>query len=138
MLRVSTERVADLTARPELAEDIRRPEKRKTCCARKLYRACSCGRDAEQKEVLEEITVVRRGPEGKPLRVEVRQIGIVLFLLGLLLLGLSIGFRESEEEAIVRRASLRRHVLIGYRVRIRRWIFWSGLVLMAVGALLQW
>ncbi len=66
------------------------------------------------------------------MRVEVRQIGIVLFLLGLLLPGLSIGFRESEEEAIVRRASLRRHVLIGYRVRIWRWIFWSGLVLMAV------
>lgn len=72
------------------------------------------------------------------MRVELRQIGIVLSLLGLLLLGLSIGFRESENETIVRLASLRRRILMGHRVRIRRWIFWSGLVLMALGALLQW
>lgn len=70
--------------------------------------------------------------------VELRQVGIVLFLVGLLLLGLSVGFRESEEEATVRQASVRRRILMGYRVRIRRWMFRSGLVLMAVGALLQW
>ena len=72
------------------------------------------------------------------MRVERRQIGIVMSLLGLLFLGLSIGFRESEEETMVRLASLRHRILMGYRVRIRRWIFWSGLVLMALGALLQW
>ncbi len=70
--------------------------------------------------------------------IEARQLGILLLILGIIVVGFSVGYAESIDEAIVRKGSLKRRLTKGYRVRVRFWIFWTGLILMALGAALQW
>ncbi len=69
---------------------------------------------------------------------EARQVGIILVILGLIVLGRSVRFVESEEETTVRKKRFKRRLTTGYRVRIRSWVFWTGLILMVLGAALQW
>ncbi len=70
--------------------------------------------------------------------VETRQLGILLVILGIVLVGCSFRYRESIDEEMVRKRTLKRRLMMGYRVRITFWIFWTGLILMALGAALQW
>ncbi len=70
--------------------------------------------------------------------VETRQLGILLVILGIVLVGCSFRYRESIDEQMVRKRSLKHRLMMGYRVRITFWIFWTGLILMALGAALQW
>ncbi len=69
--------------------------------------------------------------------IEARQLGILLVILGIVLVGCSFRYFESTDEEI-RRRSITRFFRRPYRVRIVRGMFWTGLILMALGAALQW
>jgi hypothetical protein len=69
--------------------------------------------------------------------IEARQLGILLLILGLIMVGFSFRYFESTDEEI-RRRGITRFFRRPYRVRIVRGMFWTGLILMALGAALQW
>ncbi len=69
--------------------------------------------------------------------IEARQLGILLLILGLIMVGFSFRYFKSTDEEIWPRR-ITRFYLRSYRVRIVRGMFWTGLILMALGAALQW
>lgn len=69
--------------------------------------------------------------------VKVRHLGILLVIVGIIMVACSFRYFESTGEEI-RRRSLSHFFRRAYRVRIVRGMFWTGLILMALGAALQW
>lgn len=75
---------------------------------------------------------------GTVLNIQPHQLGILLFIVGIILVGCSVRYFESGHEQMLRRMSIISILMMGYRTRIVRWMFWTGLILMALGSVLRW
>lgn len=70
--------------------------------------------------------------------IELRHLGILVFVLGIMTLGCSVRYVHSIQGEMHRSLSIAHRLWMGYRVRIVRWMFWTGLILIALGSAMQW
>lgn len=72
------------------------------------------------------------------LLIGAHQLGILFFIFGIIIVGCSVRYFESTHEPMIRRMGITRLLWTGYRTRIIRWMFWTGIILMTLGSALQW
>ena len=69
--------------------------------------------------------------------IELRHLGILFFVLGIIIVGCSVRYFETTDGKTYL-GHITHRLWMGYRVRIVRRMFWTGLILMALGSVLQW
>ncbi len=70
--------------------------------------------------------------------ITLRQSGILLVVFGTLFMAFSVHYKEGVAPELRRLIYIPKDVVVPTEARLIPWKFWVGLVLIAVGSLLQW